>query len=36
MSRARLYQFAVIACLIVFALLAARAIVPLGQYDGAD
>jgi len=35
-SKARLFHFAVVASLVVFALLAARALVPLGQYDGAD
>jgi hypothetical protein len=35
-SKARLYHFAVVAALVIFALLAARAMVPLGQYDGAD
>jgi hypothetical protein len=35
-SKARLYHFAVIAALVIFALLAARALVPLGAYDGAD
>jgi hypothetical protein len=35
-SKARLYHFAVVAALVLFALLAARQMVPLGAYDGAD
>jgi hypothetical protein len=35
-SKARLYYFAVIASLVLFALLTALTVVPLGQYDGAD
>jgi hypothetical protein len=35
-SKARLYHFAVVAALVIFAILAARALVPLGAYDGAD
>jgi hypothetical protein len=36
LSKARFYHFAVVAALVIFALLAARAMVPLGAYDGAD
>jgi hypothetical protein len=35
-SKARLYHLAVVASLVLFALLTALSMIPLGQYDGAD
>ena len=35
-SKARLYHLAVVASLVIFALLAARQMMPFGPYDGAD
>ena len=36
MTKARLFQFAVVLCFVVFALTAALAALPDGMYDGAD
>jgi hypothetical protein len=35
-SKARLYHLAVVACLIVFVIIAAAEVVPFGAFDGAD
>ena len=36
MTKARLFQFAVALCFVVFALTATLSILPDGMYDGAD